>query len=319
MFKKKEEYTGPVDQYGRPIDTPLVSDRAEDDRKLGIIFFTILGIATIIVLVILFVINYMNQNRLEIPTATLSTTEWTKEAVTVTVDKSRGNIQDFSFDGGKTWQQTNQFVVEENQELHIRVRNQKGKVSKEATVIVSNIDQTLPELHFIEPLYIVSGEKFDPKVNVVAFDSDSGLLDYEVDTSQLDLMTSGEYNIHYFVSDHVGNEVSKTRKIIVEAPGMLHFYRSRTVQVIETQCETACKCVRLEGDFCPPQTTLSSENLNQCCEVCLEPCLKPQYGEWSEWKEEKIIPSAELEVEMKSEVPGSDLTSTLESTPSVES
>ena len=319
MFKKKEEYTGPVDQYGRPINTPPVLDRAEDDRKLGIIFFTILGIATVIIVVIVFVINYFNQNRLEIPTATLSTTEWTKESVAVTVDKSRGNVQEFSFDGGKTWQQSNQFIVEENQELRIRVRDKEGRVSKEATVIVSNIDTTLPELHFIEPLYIASQEKFDPKVNVVAFDSDSGIVDYEVDTSKLDLTTPGEYTIDYFVSDQVGNEVSKTRKIIVEVPGMVHSYRSRTVQMIETQCEVSCKCVRLEGETCPAQTMLSSENSNQCCEVCLEPCLKPQYGKWSEWGSEKIIPSSELEVEMKSEAPSAPSTPTPEPTPTTES
>ena len=170
MRKKKVEYMGPVDQYGRPIDVTNVPNHAED-----------------IIVVILFLVNYFNQNRLEIPKATLSTTEWTNESVIVTVDKSRGNVSEFSFDGGLSWQTSNQLEVTENQELTILARNKKGKVSKKATVVVSNIDQDLPEIYFINPLYVTIGSKFDPRLNVSVLDRGSGIEDYEVDISNLNL------------------------------------------------------------------------------------------------------------------------------------
>jgi len=300
MRKKKVEYMGPVDQYGRPIDVTNVPNHAEDDRKLGIIFFTILGIATIIILVILFLINYFDQNRLEIPKATLSTTDWTSDSVIVTVDKSRGNVSEFSFDGGVSWQESNQLEVTENKELTILARNKKGKVSKKATVVVSNIDQDLPEIYFINPLYITTGSKFDPKLNVSVLDSGSGIADYEVDTSNLNLAVPGEYQISYYLSDKIGNETRKTRKIIVEEGARVYQYRSRKFQTIDTTCDMPCECVLPLENACPTNKTLMEDN--QCCNLCTGPCQKIEYGDWSEWSSEKMIPSSELEVEMKSEV-----------------
>lgn len=300
MRKKKVEYMGPVDQYGRPIDVTNVPNHAEDDRKLGIIFFTILGIATIIIVVILFLVNYFNQNRLEIPKATLSTTEWTNESVIVTVDKSRGNVSEFSFDGGLSWQTSNQLEVTENQELTILARNKKGKVSKKATVVVSNIDQDLPEIYFINPLYVTIGSKFDPRLNVSVLDRGSGIEDYEVDISNLNLTVPGEYEISYFLSDKIGNETRKTRKIIVEDGFRVYQYRSRKFEIVDTTCDMPCECVSPVENVCPRGKTLTTDN--QCCNLCTGPCQKIEYGDWSEWSDEKIIPSSELEVEMKSEI-----------------
>ncbi len=300
MLKKKEEYIGPVDQYGRPIDTTNIPDRAEDDRKLGMIFFTILGIATIIILVFIFIFNYLEQNRLEIPKATLSTTEWTSESVTVTVDKTRGNVSEFSFDGGKTWQESNQYEVYTNQELVIQARNKKGKTSKKATVVVSNIDQDLPELYFIDPLYIETNDEFDPRVNVSVLDSGSGIQDYDVNLSGLDVQTPGEYPITYIVSDLVGNSIMKTRKIIVEEGPHSYQYRSRTFQLMDSTCDSPCKCTPLVENTCPEGKVL--QDLKNCCNICTEPCQEFQYGRWSEWGDEKIIPTSDLEVEMRSEL-----------------
>lgn len=300
MLKKKQEYIGPVDQYGRPIDTSNIPDHAEDDRKLGIIFFTILGITTIIVLVFIFIFNYFRHNRLEIPRATLSTTEWTNESVTVTVDRSRGNVSEFSFDGGKTWQESNQFEVYENQELVIQVRNKKGKMSKKATVVVSNIDRDLPELYFIDPFYIETNDEFDPKVNVSVLDSGSGIEDYNVNLSGFDIQTPGEYQITYYVSDLVGNQITKTRKIIVEEGPHSYQYRSRTFKLMDSTCDSPCECKPLVGDNCSEEEIL--QDSKSCCRICTEPCKEFQYGPWSNWDTEKIIPTSDLDVEMKSEL-----------------
>lgn len=300
MRKKKVEYMGPVDQYGRPIDVTNAPNHAEDDRKLGIIFFTILGIATIIIVVILFLVNYFDQNRLEIPKATLSTTDWTKDSVIVTVDKSRGNVSEFSFDGGLSWQESNQLEVTKNKELTILARNKKGKVSKKATVVVSNIDQYLPEIYFINPLYITVDGKFDPKLNVSVLDSGSGIEDYEVDASNLNLTVPGEYQISYYLSDKIGNEIRKTRKVIVEDGVRVYQYRSRKFQVVDTTCDMPCECVPTVENTCPKNKTLMENN--QCCNLCTGPCQKIEYGDWSEWSDEKILPSSDLEVEMKSEI-----------------
>lgn len=297
---RRKEYIGPVDQYGRPINTTDSSNHTTEDRKIGIIFFTILGIVTIIVLAFVFTSNYLNQTRLEIPKATLSTTNWTRDSVIVTIDISRGNIVKFSFDGGSTWQESNQFEVDRNQELLIQVQDSKGRVSKKVVVTVSNIDRDAPELYFIDSLYVPMGSEFDPKANVTILDYGSGIQDYEVDTSTLDVHTIGEYFISYYVTDQVGNKIQRKRKIIVDTPGKTYQYRFRAVKMVDTKCEISCRCVNLEGSTCPAGTELSEDN-RECCSICEEPCQQPQYGNWSEWSTNRIIPSSELEVEMRSE------------------
>lgn len=298
MFGKKEEYTGPVDQYGRPLEVEEPKRSAEDDRHLIKVIFTSLAIVTIIVVLIIFGFNYFHQNSLKIPTATLSTTEWTKDDVVVTVDTSRGSAEEFSIDGGLTWQESNKFVITKNQELSIQVRTSSGKVSKPASLVVSNIDKDVPDLYFIDSYVVAVGSKFDPRENVTATDSGAGLDEYNIDTSVLDLSTPGEYVISYYLSDMVGNEVLKTRKIIVEPTLSEYRYRSRSVAVTESQCRVACRCDNTDEEGkCPTGTYLDKES-GACCESCMEPCLKTEYGEWSNWQEKRLLPTKELEVQM---------------------
>jgi len=298
MFGKKEEYTGPVDQYGRPLDVEEPKRSAEDDRHLLKVIFTSLAVVTIVIVFIIFGFNYFHQNSLKIPTAKLSTTEWTKDDVIFTVDTSRGSAEEFSFDGGLTWQESNQFVVTKNQELSIQVRTSSGKVSKPATLVISNIDKEKPDLYFIDSYIVAVGSNFDPRENVTAIDNGSGIDEYNIDTSVLDLSTPGEYAISYYISDMVGNEVLKTRKIIVEPTLSEYRYRSRSVSVVESECRVACRCDNTDAEGnCPAGTYLDKES-GACCASCLEPCLETEYGEWSNWQEKRILPTKELEVQM---------------------
>ncbi len=299
VFGKKKPSTGPIDQYGRPLNHDFNSHGSTNQRKFWFFSFLCFFLFVIIVLTVLLVVHFLNQNRLEIPKVTLSSTEWTKNSVIVTVDQSRGDITEFSFDDGKTWQESNQLEVFENQELVIQVRNSKGKVSKKVNVRISNIDNDLPELYFISPFYVSVNEEFDAKENVSVFDSGSGIVDYHVDCSKLDLTTPGEYLISYYVSDQIGNDITKVRKIVVEEQVRNYQYRFREISFIDSTCEYSCQCSELVGPTCPQDQFL--KDFSWCCKICHESCQKEVYGEWSEWSSEKRIPSSSLEVEMKSE------------------
>lgn len=300
LFNKKDEYTGPVDQYGRPLGIKEDFKKAEDDRKLLKKLFTVIGVVTILVVIGALVFNYISNTRLEIPKASLSTTDWTKDSVTVTVEK-RGGAEEFSFDGGKTWQVSNEFTVLENQDLKLQVKNSFDKVSKEVTVVISNIDKENPEVYFVDPYYISVGSSFDAKANVYTVDNASGIASYAVDTNSLDLSTPGEYLITYYVKDLVGNETIKARRIVVEESGKTYQYRSRSRELVDSECEEECDCLLVSDGICPDGTSVSSEDPTKCCRICMKSCQVFEYGEWSEWSTKKLIPSSTLEVEMKSE------------------
>ncbi len=299
-MKQKVTYQGPIDQYGRPLENRGNKNGLGENQRLGTMIFTALGIALILIVIGLFVYNYISQNRLEIPTASLSTTEWTNESVTVTVDQSRGKGNEYSFDDGKTWQTQNTFVVDENQELVLRVRNSKGKVSKPATVIVSNIDKEDPELYFISPYYIQVGSTFDGKLNVSADDLGSGIETYTIDTSRLDMNVPGTYEVSYLLTDLVGNTTKKVRTVVVHEGEKNYFYRSRSVEFGESDCPYECECVPPTDGLCPAGKHVS-EDKTQCCETCTEKCEQFTYGNWSEWSSVRMIPSSQLEVEMRME------------------
>lgn len=306
MFHKKEEYTGPVDQYGRPLNIASDIKSREDDFRLGKVFFTSLGVVAVLVIILVFIFNYLKNNRVEIPKASLSITDWTSGVVSVEIDKSKGDLKEFSFDGGKTWQDSNVLIVDHNQELILQVKNSRGKVSKTASIVVSNIDKDSPEVYFTDIVYTAVGQEFDPKANVFVTDADSGIVDYRVDISNLDLNTPGEYMITYVVTDQVENITKKERKVIVEAVKNNYFYRSRSIKFENTQCEVECNCVSIDGPTCSVGTVHSVENPEKCCSICKSECERAVYGEWTEWQASKIIPSANLEVEMKSELASSE-------------
>lgn len=300
LFNKKDEYQGPVDQYGRPLGIKEDLKKTEDDRKLLKRLFTIVGVVTVVIVIALLIFNYISNTRLEIPKASLSTTDWTNKSVIVTVEK-RGSAEEFSFDGGKTWQTNNKLEVFENQELKLQVKNSFGDVSKEVTVVISNIDKENPEVYFVDPYYMSVGSSFDAKANVYSTDNASGIASYTVDVNSLDLSTPGEYNVTYYVKDLVGNEVIKTRRIIVEELGKTYQYRSRSRELVDSECEEECNCLLVSDGICPSDTSVSSEDSTKCCTTCMNPCQVFKYGEWSEWTTKKLIPSSSLEVEMKSE------------------
>lgn len=297
MFKKKQPYQGAVDQYGRPIGLEK-KGTSEDDKRLIRIVFTTLGVTFGVVVITLFVFNYVVQNRLEIPSASLSTTDWTNEDVTVTVDKTRGNIKEYSFDDGKTWQTQNTLTVSENQALVLRVRNSRGEVSKPATITISNIDKSAPKLYFISPYYIKIGSTFDGKLNVYASDNESGLVDYLIDDKNLNMNVPGTYQVTYKLKDTVGNVTTGNRTVIVYEGDLNCSYRSRTVQVEKIECPYECECILPANGSCPVGKHVS-EDKTQCCSTCTEKCEQAIYGDWSDWNLVKMIPTDALEVEMR--------------------
>lgn len=73
---------------------------------------------------------------------------WTSGDVKVTVEYQNKDIKikSYSFDGGKNWQDTNEYTVTENQELEIMLRTENGKKSKILPYLIENIDKDEPSI-----------------------------------------------------------------------------------------------------------------------------------------------------------------------------
>ena len=73
---------------------------------------------------------------------------YTNSSVKVIVEAESSinlHTKPYSFDEGKTWQESNEYEVTENQVLNIRVRNEEGNGTSE-TLEITNIDKTQPKV-----------------------------------------------------------------------------------------------------------------------------------------------------------------------------
>ena len=103
-------------------------------------------------------------------------TAWTNKDVTLTITASDAesglHSTPYSFDGGKTWSDTDTKVFTKNQVVNIQVRDKVGNIY-ETSVTISKIDKTLPTVN-------VTGNpadwtKNDVTLTITASDSESGL------------------------------------------------------------------------------------------------------------------------------------------------
>ena len=127
---------------------------------------------------------------------------WTNQPVTLTVSASSitGNITDYSFDGGETWQiQASKVFSEHQKELLIIARDEDGNVCQK--VVDVQYDATLPEIIGIEGS---TDEQDQPVVIVNAVDGPSGVKEYSFDGG----ITWQEENTKAYVSTPAGIDVA---------------------------------------------------------------------------------------------------------------
>ena len=270
------------DQFGIKLETREDVEKAKKRKKLVILISCIILAILLIVLIILLVFNYLNnQKEASLPVVRLSTTDWTNQPITLTVDNQKIKLISYSFDGGKTWQDENAIQVSENGVYTVLVKNEKGKVSKNATVSINNIDLEAPIIQFSDPLYVQKGGTYNYKTGISVTDNGSGVKEYSSDPINIDTANDGEYTVTYTAYDHVGNMSQKIRKVIVRNLITTTYYRSRSVKVEKYKCKI---------DGC------NSEDRS-----CYTTCKRNIYGEWSEWTKDPIKATDKLEVETKIE------------------
>jgi len=146
---------------------------------------------------------------------------WTTDsvAVTVTYNSASMNIKSYSFDGGKTWQESNEYIVDENQVLDIVLKSSEGKQSKPISFRVENIDKEPPKIEADETVYVAVGTTIDLDSIYTVTEGISGLKGkVQITANNLDLYTIGTYKIEIQALNRAMNSSKKTVTIeVVEA------------------------------------------------------------------------------------------------------
>lgn len=142
---------------------------------------------------------------------------WTANDITVTVNYNDKDIKikSYSFDGGKTWQSSNEYVSKENEILNIMVKSSNNKKSKIVRYSIDNIDKDKPEIIVEDVIYVAVGTNLDIDNVYTINEPLSGIKgSVKVTSEQLDFETIGTYEIEIYALDHALN--SNTKKIVVE-------------------------------------------------------------------------------------------------------
>ena len=239
------------------------------------------------------------------PTYTLSETSWTSKDVVITITNPSEKISEYSFDGGVNFQESNEYVVPENGNFSLAVKDINGRLSKVVPIAIRNIDKNNPIINMENPTTVQLGTAFNLKTGVIVTDDESGLnTEYSVTPKEIDTSQEGSFIVTYTAFDKVGNYSEKQRTIIVKDVVGKTYYRYRTAKVENFQCEPyMCNCVvtnaASENKSCP--TGYSYQEPDKCCQTCYKMCTKTTWGDWSEWGQTKVNPSTTVEVETKVE------------------
>ena len=138
---------------------------------------------------------------------------WTKENVTliVTAEDSLSGIKDYSFDGGSTWQASNEKTFTQNIEnMVIKVRDNAGNIVENGPISIRKIDKDAPVIEKVEG-NPSTWTKENVTLKVIAKDLLSGIKDYSFDgglnwqTSNQKVFTQNTENIVIKVRDNAGN------------------------------------------------------------------------------------------------------------------
>lgn len=278
------------------------------NHKLAkIILISVIGISILLIglLIYLYVQDQNRKPLIKYPLYELSTKDWTSGNVTITITNDKSKISAYSFDGGKNFQDSPTYEVLENGVFLLTVKDKNDRLSKTISVAIRNIDKEAPQINFENPTTVQLNYNFSVRNGVVITENGSGLSNNYVATpDKIDTTHEGTYEVTYTAFDKVGNYTEKKRTIIVKDIVGRTYYRTRSISTENYQCEPyACNCVVTEtakqNKTCP-----SGFNFNEpdkCCQTCYKTCKRTNYGEWSDWTQKKVVPSANLEVETKVE------------------
>jgi len=278
------------------------------NHKLAkIILISVIGISVLLIglLIYLYVQDQNRKPLIKYPLYELSTKDWTSGNVTITITNPKSKISAYSFDGGKNFQDSPTYEVLENGVFLLTVKDKNDRLSKTISVAIRNIDKEAPQINFENPTTVQLNYNFSVRNGVVITENGSGLSNNYVATpDKIDTTHEGTYEVTYTAFDKVGNYTEKKRTIIVKDIVGRTYYRTRSISTENYQCEPyACNCVVTEtakqNKTCP-----SGFNFNEpdkCCQTCYKTCKRTNYGEWSDWTQKKVVPSANLEVETKVE------------------
>ena len=278
------------------------------NHKLAkIITISVMGISflLIILFIVLMISDSKKQPLIKYPTYQLSTKEWTSGNVIIEVTNDKTKIKAYSFDGGKNFQDEPTYEVLANDVFVLVVKDINDRLSKKVSIPIRNIDKEAPQINFENPTTVQLNSTFSVRNGVVITENGSGLSNNYVATpDKIDLTKEGTYEVTYTAYDKVGNYTEKKRTIIVKDIIGRTYYRTRTVSTENYQCEPyACNCVESpeieKNKSCGTGYTFNEPN--KCCQTCYKTCKRTNYGEWSDWTQDKKVPSATLEVETKVE------------------
>lgn len=270
-------------------------------KKHIVITVMIISFLLMIVLGVCFYFYLDSKPLIKMPIVTLSNENWTTDNVVLTVTNDSKLVQAYSFDGGVTWSENNTYTVSENGDITVQLLDTKGKTSKKVIVSVYNIDREAPTMIFENVTTVQMGSNFSVRTGVQISDTASGLSgDYTITPNVIDTSIEGEYILTYSAFDKAGNFVEKNRTIVVKDIKGRTYYRYREGTINTYQCEPyLCNCVSsstaLETGSCP--TGYSMNESMQCCQTCYKTCSSINWGEWSEWQQDKVTATATREVE----------------------
>lgn len=150
---------------------------------------------------------------------------WTSGDVKVTVEYQNKDIKikSYSFDGGKNWQDTNEYTVTENQELEIMLRTENGKKSKILPYLIENIDKDEPSIEVQDVIYVARGTTFSFENRYKVTDTTSGIRGkVQFSPSIIDTSVLGTIPVQVSVYDKAMNTSSKKFMIEVLEPNDPH-------------------------------------------------------------------------------------------------
>ncbi|HHT37924.1 MAG TPA: hypothetical protein GXZ95_00740, partial [Mollicutes bacterium] len=149
---------------------------------------------------------------------------WTRDNVTLVVepDTSKSGIKDYSFDGGISWQESNEKTFDKNTNALIIVRDNAGNESAVWDEKIVFIDKKIDNINLYEGNEIIFDENHKTKFHVDISDNISGVKtiryafgEFTVDTFPVNEATSkngwkGYYNTTY---NGTINNISKNQKV----------------------------------------------------------------------------------------------------------
>ena len=91
------------------------------------------------------------------------TNEWASDCKRIKVENFEVDVREYSFDNGKTWQESNVYTVCQEGQVLVKIRDANQKILGEGIFNVSDIDSTPPTLEIPGDITVKIGTSVDLK------------------------------------------------------------------------------------------------------------------------------------------------------------